>query len=298
MAVTEINNKMSVGEINNLFKKGGEFHFKKGVYSVYKIPLVLQNNMTVRCDDGVIFEKHVSKPMLQTNYNNSTKAFKGTHDVHWYGGTFIGNTNRALSNMVFIFHAKNIFFEGCTFKNCVALHFIEINASNMVYITRCNFKDHILNKSKQHKESIQIDFANYDGILEGTGKEAMYDGRHCTDIVIQECTFENCRNGVGTHTIAYDPNNDRHHRRIYIEHNKFIGHNLGLGMAVKILNMRYVRVADNEIDGYEKAVYINRMKVGHLPHGGTQENADYTRNIEVEVKRNKITRCLADIDIR
>ena len=283
--------------IKKMLRAGGNFHFHAGRYH-FRTFLILRSNTHVECDEGAIFERGHYYGIMTTAFKSDTKFYQGEHDITWKGGTFIGNTNEKAGSLVHIFHAQNITFEDCTFLNCVTEHFVEIVASKMVYFINCTFKDHQLSIRHQDKEAMLIDFAKKSPLRVGTGIEPMYDGQHCNNIVIEGCTFENCRNGIGTHDISVGMNPIKHHSQIYIQHCKFIGHNIGKGIAILFLNSQTVRISDCEIDGFGSAIVLGKRKKGISPAGIPANNKDLKRCEILEIKRNKITRCLQDIQIQ
>lgn len=262
--MVKITPNMTTKSINNVLALGGKITFAAGTYNLSDT-LILTSNSDIKCDGNVVFNKKTSKPMMMTKVTKNTTVFKGAHDITWEGGKFVGDTNSATSNMILLFHAKNVSFVGCTFTGCVGLHFVEINGCKGIKILNCNFSNHKTKSGKEHKESIQIDFANYDGVLYGDAGAKYYDGTHCRDIVIYDCHFNNCRNGIGTHTVTYE---DKHHKGITIDYCKMDGCKLG-GMGIKLLNMRDVTVSNCTIENFDNGIYIYKSATGHLNHGGT-----------------------------
>lgn len=270
--MNEIKKNMSIDKINAILAKGGDIHFGPGTYNV-TATMVLASNSHITCDSGTIFNKKTAAAMIMTKTAAKTTVFNGAHDITWEGGTFVGNTNSTQSDMIVLFHAKNITIERVEMKKCVGLHFIEINGCKNVTIKSCKFLNHVTKKGKEHKEAIQIDFANYDGLLYGTASAGYYDGTHCRDITITDCVFEDCPNGIGTHTVT---NEDKYHKGITITENDIIGRgNTAGGVGIKLLNMRDVTISKNVLKNLETGIYVNRMATGHKAHGGTEKLATY-----------------------
>lgn len=203
--MTTITNKMKTKDINKALKKGGEFHFAKGIYKLTE-PLVIYSNTVVVCEEDVIFERHHSGRMVYSYCKPTTTKYNGIKNVSWKGGRFIANTNKANGSVFVFFHADNIILDGISINGCVGLHSIEINACQGVTVKKCSIANQTSKKNEDFREAIQIDFANLDGLAwEGaTEKSKCYDGTHCNYIGIYDNEITNCPVGIGTHTVSND----------------------------------------------------------------------------------------------
>lgn len=275
---------MTMKAINKIFHDGGEILIKSGKYNI-TAPMLLKTNSKITCEENVIFYKKCETAMIQIRCMKSIIKYKGLYDITWIGGKFVGITHMATSNMVEMCHARLITFENAEFVSCRGLHFIEINSSKDITIRNCRFLNHITQVGKEHKEAIQIDFANIDGFPYGLPTSRMYDGTHCKNILIEGCTFSDCPVCVGTHTVTTI--DGKMHELITIRNNKAIGR--GFGTFVRLLNMKNVEIYGNDVRKFENGIYYERMKTGHIATGGTMELPGYKFNKDVRCHDNTFT---------
>lgn len=294
--MAEITKSMTITKINNVLAKGGNITFKAGTYDITDT-LILCNNSNIKCEKGVEFKKKTPKAILMTKVAKTTTAYKGAHDITWDGGTFIGNTNTSQSNMISIVHAKNVTLKNMDMQKCVALHFIEVNASQNVDILGCVFSDHVTKAGKEHKECIQIDYAGYDGLAYANKTDKTYDGTHCQNIKIYRCIFKNNLCCIGTHTVS---TLDKAHKNIVIEENVAIGRDSNKEDCVfaKILNFNGVEITGNCIEAFNKGIFVNRMATGHFNSGGTQKLSGYKYSANITARNNMFKNCLTDMMIK
>lgn len=282
--VTKINPTMTLKKINSILAAGGDIEFGAGTYKL-KGTMILCSNSNIRCVAGTVFVKSSSKPMLQTSVSKKTTKYNGVHDVIWYGGRFDGDGNPAASNMVNLIHAKGIQLKNMVFENCHALHFVEIHACCGVEVNGCSFKNHIDTKGKEYKECVQIDFANYDGLVYADPGDPTYDGTHCSSIDIVGCVFENVTTCIGTHTVTTQ---NKQHSEILIRNCVARGRGTvgDYGVFARLLNMKNVFITGNTLKNFKEGVLIDRFKTGHKPSGGTEALGDYKRCSQICVREN------------
>lgn len=213
----EITSKMDTKKINKILKEGGDITFRAGTYNL-TAPLVLYSNTSVICEDGVIFNRKHSGRMMYTYATPKTTKYNGQHNINWYGGTFIADTHTGNANVITLFHAKDICLKDVTIRRCVGLHSIEVNACQLIDIMNCNISGQTSRKGEEFREAIQLDFANYDGLKwdGATGNSKCYDGTHCSEVLISDCTIDNCPVGIGTHTVS---NTKKYHEGVNIQYN-------------------------------------------------------------------------------
>lgn len=191
----------SVDKINEYFKKYKNITFKAGTYNISKMMTVFSNT-TVTCEPGTIFRRSCQYQMLEMAASEEVKGYAGTHDVSWTGGTFLANTREDNAIVIVLYHCKNITLKNITVDGCRGYHSIECNSSQNVIIDNCVFKNQTALADGGYREAIQIDFAYQLGYpYRGSVGAPANDGTHCKDIFITNCTFENCPNGIGTHTV-------------------------------------------------------------------------------------------------
>lgn len=220
-----IDPKFTTKKINKALKEQREITFKDGIYKLTEC-LILHSDTKITCKSGVAFHRHCKGRMLQTFADENTTKYNGVHDVSWYGGLFLADTNEAFANVITLFHAKNITLENVTVSGCRGYHSIEVNACKGVMIEDCWIKDQSSKPGEDFREAIQIDFANYDGLkIKGAKNTAKcYDNTHCVNIVVSDTVIRNCPNGFGTHSVSLK---EDYHKDIALKEVKFrdIGHN-------------------------------------------------------------------------
>lgn len=269
-------------QINEIFAKGGDILIKAGAYKI-TTPIKAVSNTHVVCEDGVLLYKKCDEALLRILSMKCIGEYQGVSDFTWKGGKFTGITNKQVSNLVEMIHARLVTFENVEFISVRGLHFIEINSSRLVTIKNCIFSGHVTGYGRDHKEAIQIDFANIDGFPYADPTAKVYDGTHSKKIVIEGCVFDDCPVCIGTHTVTTLP--DKMHESITIKNNKAIGRKKGT--FVRLLNMKNVEISGNTISDFEYGIYYERYKTGHLASGGTQELGYFTRNEGVSCHGNK-----------
>lgn len=202
-------------KINKELKENRYVEFKTGVYELTK-PLIVYSNTDVVCQPGVVFKRRHKGRMVQLYVTPDTIKYNGTHDVTWTGGTFVADTNLANANVITLFHSKDIRLKDLYISGCRGLHSIEVNACKNVVIGNCFIAEQTSKDKETFREAIQIDFANKDGLsISGADSNSpCYDGTHCSGITITNCTFLNCPNGIGTHTVS---EKEKYHTDIMIE---------------------------------------------------------------------------------
>lgn len=272
---------MTVDKINSYLKKYREITFKSGTYKI-TAPLTVYSDTNITCKDGVIFERQFDGRMVEFNTAITTTKYNGTHDVTWKGGTFLASTNKTDANVMVLFHCKNIMLKDITFDGCRGLHSLEVNSSIDVKISNCKFKNQSAKPDADFREALQIDFANYDGLKwHGAASTAKcYDGTHCKNVTINNCSFENCPNGIGTHTVCYSP--VAYHETIKINDCSFKDIT---NYGIKILGMKDVSIKNCP----SAKILINKKNNGHKTSGEKMDLKDgYRYNSNVTIDNIKI----------
>lgn len=266
---------MTTEQINKFLKKYREITFTKGVYNLTGI-LNIYSNTNIVCEDGVTFRRCHNLRLMEFVYSANTTKYNGTHDVKWTGGTFVCNITSSGSLGMVMCHSKNITIKNVTFNGCNGAHCIEINSSKNVNISNCVFKNHAPANGKTTKEAIQIDFAYADGlaIAGANSNSAVYDGTHCENITVDSCTFDNCMNGVGTHTIC---ELEKYHTDIVIKNCKFTNIQIA---AIKLLGMKNVTVSNCEAE----CIQINKHQTAHKISGGKIKLPTFRYNVNVNIE--------------
>lgn len=270
---------MTMDEINANLLKYRKITFKAGTYNVSK-PMLVRSDTTITCEAGVIFKRTHKDRMLEFYSAPSTTKYNGTHDVTWTGGTFIANTNSGTSNVIVLCHSKNITLKNITIEGCVGFHSIEINSSKKIKVVNCTIKNQTIVDDKDHKESIQLDFAYKAGlsILGAKVDSPCYDATHCDNITISGCTFENCPNGIGTHTVYAS---EKYHTDITIKDCKFIDIK---GNCVRLLGCKNVSIINSP-----GKIVIDKAKKGYSLDGTKTTLSTNRYNVNVVVDNIEIS---------
>lgn len=274
---------LSTAKINKALKENRYVEFETGVYDLTK-PLIVYSNTDIVCQPGVVFKRRHKGRMMQLYVTPDTKAYNGTHDVTWTGGTFVADTNSANANVITLFHGKNIRFKDLHISGCRGLHSIEVNACRNVVIDNCFIAEQTSKDKDTFREAIQIDFANKDGLsISGAdGNSPCYDGTHCRNITIHNCTFFNCPNGIGTHTVS---EKEKYHTNIMIKDCKFDE------VHFKDIQLCGVDVCTIDSDAIDSSAYVWLLakNVCHLNSGGKKKLEEPRRNKAVHVYGHDIT---------
>ena len=281
-----IDDKFSTKKINKALKENRQITFKSGNYRLTDC-LILHSNTTVNCESGVRFERAHKGRMLQAYVTPDTTKYNGAHDIRWSGGTFVADTNSANANVITLFHAKNINFDGVSVKGCRGLHSLELNACRRVTIENCTFMGQSAKPDGGFREAIQIDFANLDGLAipNADGKSPCYDGTHCKDIYIYSCSFYDVPNGIGTHTVSVA---EDYHTNIVIDGCKFQNVTRNL---IQVLGMKDVTITSSEVymssdsdEGNKEIIAVKTTATAHKNSGGKVKlSADrYNKNVTVK----------------
>jgi len=269
---------MTATQINKYLKKYRIITFESGTY-ILKKPLIVYSNTTINCQPNVIFRREHAGRMLLLDVDDSTTKYNGTHDVVWTGGKFIANTNSNDAIVIVICHCKNIKFENVIINGCVGLHSFEINSSQNVQIINCTMMNQTSREGEDHKEAIQIDFCYKGGLsLEGaTERSPCYDNQHCDKILIDHCSFINCPNGIGTHTVSEKAD---YHTNIAIKDCTFT--NIAKN-AIRLLGMKKV-----SISGCNGKILIDKSRKGYKSSGDKVTLNEARRNVEVTIDNIEI----------
>ena len=259
--MANIKSSMSMDQINSTLLKERTITFKAGTYKITK-PMIVHSDTKITCEAGVIFKRYHKDRMLEFYSSPTTTKYNGTHDVTWTGGTFIASTNSGTSNVIVLCHSKNITLKNITIDGCVGFHSIEINSSKKIKVVNCTIKNQTIVDDKDHKESIQLDFAYKAGLsILGADKPTCtcYDLTHNDNITISGCTFDNCPNGIGTHTVC---ESEKYHTDIKIKDCKFT--NIS-GNCIRLLGCKNVTINNSPgkivVDKVKKGYGVSGTKV-------------------------------------
>lgn len=201
---------------------GGKLILKKGTYNVTNV-LYVPSKVTIELKDGVTIKKtmktNTSKmkasgglfELLEPSKSKKKGVhgkYDGVHDVKIY------STGKAVINQDYqgtdsqnclglvMCHNQNITISGITFKNMKYGHFIEMDASKNVNISKCTFTGY--KASKRHtSEAINLDTP--DKQTKGfTHDWSKYDCTPNQNVKITNCTFSNLEKAIGTHQYSVE----------------------------------------------------------------------------------------------
>lgn len=224
---------------------------QKGTYKINEKGLHIYSNTILDLSEGVTlkYSGKKSHPMLITgtngsykgrsNYNASTKCkgYKGFKNIKIKGGTWISKKSNT-SNIMRLFHAKNITLEGVTFSGGGGVHQVEVAAINGFYVKNCTFKNmYTGNQKKSRKlEALQMDVPCSNAVY----PDVYEDGTVMKNVEIVGCVFSDVPRGVGSHTLL----NGAYFTNVVISNNTF--ENVA-EEAIVGLNYKNCEIKDNTI---------------------------------------------------
>ena len=236
---------------------GGTLTLKKGTYYISNA-VCIPSNVKIVFEDGVVIKK--TKAIYQTELDNhkvififvppskakkkeSVSGYGGTHDVTMtgIGNVVIDCNNKLPGRGMDMGHCRNIVIENLTFHNQYGSHYIELNSSQNVIVSNCNFWRFRDYKGDTYKEAINIDGTDYavNGFNHVWSK---HDKTVCQNIEITNCKFTDLGTAIGSHTYVANQGQQCYHTNIRITDNVFFG---STNCAIRALNWRNVLIADN-----------------------------------------------------
>lgn len=158
----------------------------------------------------------------------------GIFDAAWLEGTVLK-----------IGHAKNVMMKNVSFCNSHNYHFVETAAVDGLTVTGCSFSDQLADEGfTQAYEALQLDI-----VKDGNFYDYRSEDLCCKNVLIENCTFNNCPRGVGSHTAVF--NNP--HSNITIRNNTFT--NMG-SVAIQTLGWANSAITGNTIDTAPRAIAV------------------------------------------
>ena len=168
---------------------------------------------------GATIQRSGTSVML-INGEKGTGGYDQLIDVTIQGGTWDGNINSSsasqVSDLIYLWHGRNITIRDTTLKECVGTHHIELTGIKDSTISNVTFQDMVRysgisypaldgdgtgntapgsDEATDISEALQLDYAS----SATSGAAAPLDGTICKNITISGCTFTNCFSGVGSH---------------------------------------------------------------------------------------------------
>lgn len=255
----------SMTTLQNALNKYDVITFQKGTYKITQT-LSIPSNRTLYLNDAVL-RRYCSKPVLMTAANEKITGYNGACNIKVVGGTIEGMSgsgyNYSATNMVLLFHSKNVTFSNVTFLDITGSHAIDIGGCKDTNIVGCKFLGYYTN-NKDFRESIQIDWAYRDGIPYFKEGSACFDDTHCDGVNIIGCEFDKSSSfpsqyvAIGTHA---QTSTNSYHKNINIKYNMANGNGISktgsYGFFVRLVNMQNVNVVGNVVNNYGRFVFID-----------------------------------------
>ncbi len=194
-------------------KGGGTLILEKGVYKITNT-LYIPSNVTIKLKDGVKIIKGTKTGTSKCGASHSifqmcsnrNSAKKGAYSKYeGEAGIAIIGEGKAEIDLnydkdtigIMMGHNNNITISNIIFSNMYGGHFIELDASKDVTITKCTFQNH-KDSANNNKEAINLDTP--DKVTNGFHADwSSYDKTPNNNITISDCTFENLERAIGTH---------------------------------------------------------------------------------------------------
>lgn len=233
---------------------GGTIELAKGTYTISNT-LFVPSNVTIKLKNGVKIVKGkksgtskftASKSIFQLcSYSKSSKKgaykkYNGENNIQLIGeGTAIIDMNYDEDAVgIMMCHNRDVKISGITFQNMYSGHFIEMDASKNVTVSKCTFKNH-KDSMNNNKEAINLDTPD----KETNGFHAdwsSYDKTPNENVLIKKCTFKNLERSVGTH--KYSQN--KLHKKIQIIDNTITNCDQD---AIRVMNWSEPIIKGNKI---------------------------------------------------
>lgn len=212
---------------------------------------------------GAVMKKTSTKKQILMRLGNSeisAGGYDGYRNITIEGGTWDCNYESCAKKeepggfVCFrLGHATNITVKDATFLNNLKSHFLEFGGVKHALVTGCTFEGYWTPYERTSQECIQID-ACMDSIFP---RYQPFDGTVCTDIVIENNTFQNVFAGAGSHSMMFD----KPYTNIVIRNNRFINVKR---RAVWLLNCKDSSVTGNVMKNVGGGVYIASMRSTHV----------------------------------
>ncbi|MGC4017989.1 MAG: right-handed parallel beta-helix repeat-containing protein [Muricomes sp.] len=185
-----------------VFIPAGEYYLDIPLVIYSNTELILDQEATIiRVNDNSIMLYGSAKGEPQGGYEDLT-------NVTISGGVWNGNVTQRdaegngleASNLIYMFHGRNIQIKDTTIKNCCGDHFIDFTAIADSSISNVTFQDFIPKSGVDYvnhmsPEAVHLDYAEENA----SGFAKPFDETPCKNVTVQNSTFNNCPSGVGNH---------------------------------------------------------------------------------------------------
>ena len=290
MATYKVNPSMSHSKIQSyLAIHNSKIIFTAGIYTVKK-PFLLYSSTEIQLEKGAVLKRMAKCYVFQSSVGCNVTKYSGCHDISIHGGKIICNGSTQPSNIISLFHSKNIKIYDMTIKDNVGNHAIEINSSCNVTIDNVTFDGNKQVEGCEFREMIQLDYAYKTGLpIYANANYKCYDGTPCENITIKNCTFKGSNIAIGTHTCM---NYKNQHKNIVIDNNKFTSDGvLGkYGAFVRCIGMDNVKITNNMVSNVGRLVEITTPNKFYNKNSTTTTipSKDVTGCSNIVIERNTI----------
>lgn len=178
--------------------------------------LSIYSNTYLKLDENAKLLRTKESDYLFINGADDYKAENGgytrSHDITIDGGVWDGNVSDTTisKGLAKIFHAKNVTIKNATFKNCCGTHFVLMSGVSGITVQNTTFSNFIefTGTEESYTEQTGATFTyrgtealHTDFIGETDISSAPADNTPCKDILVENCTFNKCTTGIGTHHV-------------------------------------------------------------------------------------------------
>lgn len=201
-ALTDARNNATKDKPYFIIVPSGKYELTMGLH--------IYSNTTLYCV-GTEFIRD-SGGLLTCGGEDGKSATQGGYDdyknITVIGGTW-KKSETATANIFYFIHCTNVNIIDCTFDSGTKehksnSHLVEASAVNGLNVSGCTFKNNLRPAAdiKNDKycggwEALQFDMPC---TSEKASDDYKFDGTPSKNIVVENCTFDNCARGIGTHT--------------------------------------------------------------------------------------------------
>jgi DNA-binding transcriptional regulator YhcF (GntR family) len=261
---------VALKNVFNLARDNGsvKIYFPKGTYCISDYINLYKNTSVEMHPQAVIKRIGTGYKMFMNGvyHDNSTTAYNGNGNIHFYGGTIDLNQSTLPPTQTLscfdLGHGENISFTKLKIKNGQIGHYFQVSSCKNVRFKDCWFGDVVYSDtSSANYELIQIEEATATSFPTFGG----YDMTPSRDIYIEDCIFENVIRAIGTHSTTYN---------VYAENINITGcvFKNSFDSPLCLFQYKNVTVKDNYINGCQYGINTN-MLMDSVITGNTVLNA-------------------------
>lgn len=259
-AYNAITNALNIAKDNATEENPYRVVVEPGNY-VISYALCVYNNTTLVLN-GVTLTRNRAINIIRTGYGYDEKDTGATgycyENIAIEGGVLDGENSSFNNTMIKVVHAKNFSMRNVTLKNLYDAHMMEVAGCDGFTLSGCTFTDQIMPADGVCYEAVQLDIL-YSEHMNNCRSEDL----SINNVLVENCTFNNCPRGIGTHTaILNNPFNN-----IVIRNNTFTNMK---SVAIQSINWTNVEISGNTIDTAPRGIAF----YSHLDQGnGTYKSS-------------------------